>query len=351
MPLLARMLATPLQVDVSAGALGRLNSTLADCRISRDGRVAVIVGAGMGPEVIAQLPEQIGRSDIVCVKHGSVEEAVAVAAELNGHAVDAVVGIGGGRTLDITKYVATRLGLPMVAVATNLAHDGIASPVSVLLHGAARRSYGVAAPAAVLVDLDYVMRAPVHFLRSGIGDVISNISAIADWRLAHEVTGEPVDGIAVALASTAAEAVVSQAGPTAESSFLTCLAESLVLSGMAMSAAGTSRPCSGACHEISHALDQHFPGTASHGEQVGLGAMFATYLRGDLVRLAQLSVVFRRHEMPVTPLELGISPEQFVQAVLLGPATRPDRFTILEHLDLDERGARRAYDGFAECVG
>jgi glycerol-1-phosphate dehydrogenase [NAD(P)+] len=262
-----------------------------------------------------------------------------------------VVGIGGGRTLDVTKFTATRLGLPMVAVATSLAHDGIASPVSVLHHGQSRRSYGVAAPAAVMVDLDFVSRAPDHFLRSGIGDVVSNISAIADWRLAHETLGEPIDGVAVALASTAAEAVVAQNGAKNDVAFLRCLAESLVLSGMAMSAAGTSRPCSGACHEISHALDHLYPGTASHGEQVGVGALFATFLRGDFVVLDDLVTVFRRHGLPTTPSELGIEPQQFVDAVLYGPATRPDRFTVLEHLSLDERSALAAYHAYVGRVG
>jgi len=345
------MLVTPLQVEVGAGALSRLNSTLSDCRLSRDGSVAVVVGSGMGPEVIGLLPDQIHPEDIISVGRGTVDEAIDVAARLNGRPVDAIVGIGGGRTLDVTKFAASRLGLPMVAVATNLAHDGIASPVSVLKHGDSRRSYGVAAPAAIIVDLDFVMRAPVQFLRSGIGDVISNISAIADWRLAHEVIGEPIDGIAVALASTAAEAVVAQNAPTDERSFVICLAESLILSGMAMSAAGTSRPCSGACHEISHALDQHFPSGASHGEQVGLGAIFATFLRGDMPRVAQLVEVFRRYGLAVTPLDLGIDSDRFIKAVLCGPATRPDRFTILEHLALDERSARISYDAFMDHVG
>jgi glycerol-1-phosphate dehydrogenase [NAD(P)+] len=350
MPLLARMLTTPLQVEVSHGAIGGLGNILSDCRISRDGRVAVVVGAGMGEHVVRALDGFVEPHHITIVESGSVEEAIDLATRLNSEVVDAVVGIGGGRTLDVTKFAATRLGLPMVAVATSLAHDGIASPVSVLQHGEFRRSYGVAAPAAVVVDLDFVLRAPAHFLRSGIGDVVSNISAIADWRLAHRVLGEPIDGIAVALASTAAEAVVAQSGPTTETAFMVCLAESLILSGMAMSAAGTSRPCSGACHEISHAMDMHFPGIASHGEQVGLGALFATFMRGDVERVTQLVGVFRRYGLAVTPLELGVKPDEFVQAVLRGPATRPDRFTVLEHLALDEAGTRRTFEAYMEFV-
>ena len=225
--------------------------------------------------------DQLNRDHVIRVGRGTIDEAIDVATRLNTTAVDAIVGIGGGRTLDVAKFAATRLGLPMLAVATNLSHDGIASPVSVLRHGTARRSYGVAAPAAVMVDLDFVERAPEHFLRSGVGDVVSNISAIADWRLSHELTGEPLDGVAAALASTAAEAVLAQPGKPAEPAFLRCLAEALILSGLAMSAAGTSRPCSGACHEISHALDHLYPGLGSHGEQVAIGALFATFVRGD----------------------------------------------------------------------
>lgn len=351
MPLLARMLTAPLQIEVSAGAIARLSDLLADCRISRQGQVAVVVGTGVGPSVVEALADQIDPSSIVSVEDGTVDEAIKLATLLNSKALDAVVGIGGGRTLDVTKFTATRLGLPMVAVATSLTHDGIASPVSVLHHGHSRRSYGVAAPAAVMVDLDFVSRAPEHFLRSGIGDVVSNISAVADWRLAHETTGEPIDGVAVALASTAAEAVIAQSGSKEATSFLRCLAESLVLSGMAMSAAGTSRPCSGACHEISHALDHLYPGTASHGEQVGLGALFATFLRGDLDRIDELIGVFRRHGLATRPDELGIEPQHFVEALLHGPATRPDRYTILEHLNLDERSASAAYHAYVEHVG
>src|SRR5918911_712650 len=109
---------------------------------------------------------------------------------------DALVGIGGGRTIDVAKYAATLSGLPLVAVATSLAHDGIASPVSSLEHDGRKGSYGVQIPLAVIVDLDYVRRSPPRMRRSGIGDAVSNLSAIADWRLAERERGEAVDGVA-----------------------------------------------------------------------------------------------------------------------------------------------------------
>src|SRR5260370_26661930 len=121
--------------------------------------------------------------------------------------------MGGGKTIDVTKFAAHRAGIRMVAVATNLAHDGIASPISSLEHESGKGSYGVVPPVAVIVDLDRVRSGPPLLVRAGIGDVVNNLAAIADWELAAADRGEPVDGLAVTLARTAAQAVLHPPGP------------------------------------------------------------------------------------------------------------------------------------------
>src|SRR5207253_8191086 len=133
---------------------------------------------------------------------------------------------------------------------TNLAHDGVASPVSSLEHESGKGSYGVVPPVAVVVDLDRVRAGPPRMVRAGIGEAVSDLSAIADWELAAADRGEHIDGLAVALSRTAGQAVLHQPGSISDDGFLTVLAESLVLSGMAMTVAGSSRPCSGGDHEI-----------------------------------------------------------------------------------------------------
>lgn len=352
MPLLSRMIPSPLAVEIRPGAIDALAPLLSDRRISSGGHVAVVVGPGLGEEIAGKLAEQLPEAEIKHVDGGSVETAMALTKELRGGFYDAIVGIGGGRTLDTAKYAASLTGLPLVAVATSLAHDGIASPVSSLYEDSGRKtSIGVQMPIAVVVDLDYVSRSAPEMRRSGVGDTLSNLSAIADWRLAGRERGEEVDGVAITFAQTAALAILHRQDSIDDEEFLMALADALVLSGLAMATAGSSRPCSGADHEIVHAIDHLFPGTRNHGELAGAAALFTTWLRGDERVASEINACLVRHGLPRTPDDLGLTEEQFVAAVVEAPATRPDRFTILEHLDLGEEEVGARVRAFLEAFG
>lgn len=350
MALLTRMVATPLTVDIRPGAVAGLAPLLADRRISSDGHVAVAVGPGLGEEIAAVLRGRLGNAEVLTVRGGTLVAANDLAERLRHGFHDALVGIGGGRTIDVAKHAASRLGLPMVSVATSLAHDGLASPVASLDDQGRKRSYGVVMPIAVMVDIDYVRRSGPAMRRAGVGDLVSNLSALADWRLAERERGEPVDGVAVTLARTAATSILHRDDGIEDEEFLTALAEGLVLSGIAMATAGSSRPCSGGEHEIVHAIDHLYPGTASHGELAGMAARFTCALRGDARLAGALDACLARHGLPRTPADVGLSDAQFARAVVAAPGTRPDRYTVLEHLDLSEEEVRSRVDSLLHAL-
>jgi glycerol-1-phosphate dehydrogenase [NAD(P)+] len=358
MPLLARTILTPLSIEISNGALGRLGTVLSDSRIS-NGQVAVVLGSGIGPELHETIAATLPFADVITIAAGSLEQASALADKLKVHSYDAVVGIGGGKVIDTVKYAATQQGLPMVAVATSLAHDGLASPVSTLERNGSYLSYGVHIPIAVIVDLGLVARSPAYQIRSGIGDALSNLCAIADWELSHAVNGEPIDGLALALARTGAEAVLHHPGSIGDEEFLATLANALILGGVAMAVAGSSRPCSGACHEVTHAFSTMHPAAVSHGVGAGIGALFATFLRSrypseqkaSAAVFDQLNATLQRHDHPRVPADVGLSSEQFAAVVQHAPSTRPGRFTILEHLQLDAGAIANAVEEYIVAVG
>nr|WP_206315648.1 iron-containing alcohol dehydrogenase family protein [Streptomyces sp. C1-2] len=349
---MTRLIPSPIVVDIRPGALDDLATVLADQRISSSGKLAVAISGGSGARLRERISPALPDADWFEVGGGTLDNAIKLAEAMKRGHYDAVVGLGGGKIIDCAKFAAARVGLPLVAVATNLSHDGLCSPVATLDNDAGRGSYGVPNPIAVVIDLDVIRAAPVRFVRSGIGDALSNISAVADWELANREKGESIDGLAAAMARQAGEAVLRHPGGVGDDSFLQVLAEGLVLTGISMSVAGDSRPASGACHEINHAFDLLFPKrAASHGEQCGMGAAFAMHLRGAREESAYMAAVLRRHGLPVLPEDIGFTPEEFVQVVEFAPSTRPGRYTVLEHLDLSTDQIRDAYADYAKAIG
>jgi glycerol-1-phosphate dehydrogenase [NAD(P)+] len=347
-PVLTRLIPSPVVVDIRPGALDDLASVLADQRISHSGKLAVAISGGSGAKLRDRLAPAMPGADWFEVGGGTLDDAIKLADVMKKGHYDAVVGLGGGKIIDCAKFAAARIGLPLVAVATNLSHDGLCSPVATLDNDAGRGSYGVPNPIAVVIDLDVIREAPVRFVRSGIGDALSNISAVADWELANREKGEAIDGLAAAMARQAGEAVLRHPGGVGDDGFLQVLAEGLVLTGISMSVAGDSRPASGACHEINHAFDLLHPKrAASHGEQCGLGAAFAMHLRGAREESAHMAEVLHRHGLPVLPEDIGFTVDEFVEVVKFAPKTRPGRYTILEHLDLSTDQIRDAYADYA----
>ena len=182
------------------------------------------------------------------------------------------------------------------------------------------------------VDLEVIAAAPPERARAGLGDLLANRTALVDWRLAAAAGHEEVDDFAALLAEAAGELVYGfpPDGPVAERpspDFLERLLRGLVLSGLAMEVAGSSRPCSGAEHLISHALDARRPGTAQHGEQVAFGTLVAMHLQGGDWR--SLREFMLAAGMSAAAAGFGLGEDDLVALVRAAPAMRPDRYTVL----------------------
>lgn len=270
------------------------------------------------------------------------------AAELGARAhrsgADAIVAIGGGRSLDVGKLAAARAGLALIAVPTQLSHDGICSPVAVVPNREGRaESVGAIHPRAVFLSLPTLVGAPVESVAAGLGDLVANPLALKDWALAAEHGLEDVDQRSWDLSVESFRSIepyldTDPIESLKDPGFLRTLADALVLSGMAMICSGTSRPASGAEHEISHAADRLFGGVAMHGAQVAFGCIFSVALYGEDTEAFRARL--RRLGLPEHPDTLGLGEEDVVRLLLAAPETRPGRFTILEDADLDEAKAK-----------
>jgi glycerol-1-phosphate dehydrogenase [NAD(P)+] len=295
----------------------------------------VLVGSGPGPSrafadhVVEGLRARdtrfVRRSDLV----GRLDQAAAVASLIIEEGVTVAVAVGGGRAIDTIKLAAARTSVDFISVPTTISNDGISSPVASLRgKDGSRVSHAARMPSGIVVDVGAIGSAPTPTIRAGVGDLASNLTACMDWRLAGDRGHERYDAFAAMIAESAARPVLDRREIDSPESH-EVLAQGLVLSGLAMAAAGTSRPCSGSDHLVSHALDAQLgPRAALHGEQVALGVLIAAAAH-DSPLLPVLQQTFERLGVAACPEDLGLSGEQIVDAVIAAPSLRPDRWTIL----------------------
>jgi glycerol-1-phosphate dehydrogenase [NAD(P)+] len=313
-------------------------------------RLAVVSGTTFTAEVARELAGAVPRADdgTLGVAANTESEVARLAAAPALREADAVVAVGGGKTIDVAKSACAVAELPLIVVPTQLTADGIASPVSVIRDADGRlRSGPGRLPIAVAVDLAVVGKAPAARTRAGLGDLLANPCALHDWHLGAAAGGEEVDDFAALLSQSAADLVYAAAPvslgdgpPPAE--FLHRLLRGLVLSGLAMEIAGSSRPCSGSEHLISHALDSLHPGTAQHGEQVAFGALLATRLQGgDWRRLREF---MRAAGLSDAAAGFGLPAEDIAGVVRAAPGMRPERHTVLSEPGLTDATVRGAVD-------
>jgi len=252
-----------------------------------------------------------------------------------------VLGIGGGTKIDVAKLGSARQEVPFISIPTTASHDGIASCV-VSLKGL-NKPYSKMAqtPMAIIADTSVIIQAPHRFVASGCGDVVAKFTAVRDWELAHKAKKEYYGEYAASLSLMSAKLVAEHAGriqPGVEEGVRVVL-EALISCGVAMSIAGSSRPCSGSEHLFSHALDLIAPKPAMHGEQCGVGTIMMAYLYGmDWKRVKE---TLEKVGAPTTAEELGIEPEHVVQALLRAGAIRPERYTILQKTRLNYGSAEK----------
>ncbi len=251
-----------------------------------------------------------------------------------------IVGIGGGKSVDVGKLAAYKMNLPFFSVPTSASHDGIASPFASITGTSTRYSAKAKPPVGILADISIIAAAPKRLEASGCGDLVSKLTAVKDWQLASLETGEYYGSYAANLALMSSQVFLEGSkkigaydrGATRD------LVEGLISAGVASGIAGSSRPCSGSEHLFSHALDAIAPGKALHGEQCGIGTIMMSHLHGlgwEKVRAALSDV-----KAPVVAADVGISDEDVVKALVQAPAIRPDRYTLLSKVRLDARGAR-----------
>ena len=324
----------PALVRVKPGALDRMGIYAERHELLR---VVLFFSQGLDGGLLGQLTASLRSRNIQILQQTSVESiGFEKATELfreSPRNADAIIGFGGGKALDVAKYVAFLGRHPYLSVPTSLSNDGFCSPQSSLTVSDRRHALPAAVPFGVILDTSVCLNAPQILWHSGVGDLVSKFTAVTDWKLAFHATGTPVDDFAALLSDASVYQFLVR--PKRDLEGMRSLGTALLLNGISMSICGSSRPASGSEHLISHALDSVSKRPRLHGLQVGV----ATYLISLLQRQnsdenpRRIAALF-----DATGFWRAIASDPFdraewLEAARVAPAIKSDFYTVLSSRD------------------
>lgn len=213
-----------------------------------------------------------------------------------------IVGIGSGVIQDLCKYVSFFNNIPYIIVATAPSMDGYASNGAAMITDGMKVTYSAGLPIAIIGDVDVLKNAPIDMIKAGYGDVIGKFSALNDWKLSHLINDEYFCDYIYNLTYEQIKATISLADGILkrEEKSIKALMEALVVIGILMSFAGSSRPASGSEHHLSHFFEitgiinseEYFP----HGIDVAYSTVITSKIREKLLSQPFSDKIYRPKE-------------------------------------------------------
>lgn len=339
----ARTMSFPRQVLAGHDVIKETGKMCKDFEL--EGTAMIVTGQTTGAVAANEVRDVLVHEgyDIQQIVVGEATQANLVKVEEMAKEVRAqfLLGVGGGSKIDLAKLASCNLKVPFLSVPTSASHDGLASPRASIKDGGNSLSLNASVPLGVVADTALIVKAPYRLLAAGCADVISNTTAVLDWQLSERLRTEVFSSSAANLAKYAAESIIENASaikPNLEESVWIAI-RPIIISGISMAVAGSSRPTSGSEHMFSHVLDKNAPGKALHGEQCGVGSIMMMYLHGgdwQRIREALLQI-----GAPTCAKDLGVTRELIIEALVHAHEIRRDRYTVLGDRGLAPDAAER----------
>ena len=314
---IGKEMAIPSILKIGNGALGKIGGYLKTEGLDQ---VVLFFGNGLIDMFGELVMNSLKEADVNVLEYNEldtvdIDDIITLAFAIPNKA-KAVISIGGGKVIDAGKYAAFLRNLPFSSASASLLVQGKRTSVP------ARLAYGI------IVDTQVIRTAPEKFIYSGIGDMISKITALYDWIFEEKAGCGEVNDFAVMIAKKAVNSFVRTPYESIKDElFLKELLDSLAMSGIANEIAGSSAPTSGSEHLISHALDKILEVPQLHGIQVGI----ATYIMAKVQdhRYIRVSTVLKDTGFWDYVATLHMKKANFLKAIDMAPTIKPHRHTYL----------------------
>ncbi|MGM0839262.1 MAG: iron-containing alcohol dehydrogenase family protein [Bacillota bacterium] len=274
---------------------------------------------------------------IECVKlDGTMDIHELLSAAFSWSRFDVVIAVGGGKVVDYGKYVAFSRRSPFISIPTAPSNDGFASSNCSLIVDGKKTTVPAKVPYGIIVDLDIIKHAPDRFILAGIGDLMSNLTALYDWEFEEKNGVGSVNAFAYMLSKKAVNSFIRTPMHELKNEILLKeLVSSLTMGGVSTVISGNSAPISGSEHLISHSLEIISKTPQMHGIQVGI----ATYIMAKVQehRIERIEKVFTRTGFFDYVKTIGLIKAEYKEAILMSTSIKPNRYTYLHDSNYRQR--------------
>ncbi|MHA1849045.1 MAG: iron-containing alcohol dehydrogenase [Promethearchaeota archaeon] len=227
-----------------------------------------------------------------------------------------IVGIGGGRINDVSKYLAKNLKkklclIPSILSTTSWLNMGVALRQDNVLTFPCNRH-----PDKIIVDLNLISKATPDLNVAGIADLTCSASAIGDWKISSELKGEKISKKAINKFIQYNDEI------TAHPEFLSPVSKDTIryihdkfLEGLSLCGASFSgRPLEGSEHFMYYYLDELDDRKFRHGSMIAMTTLISLKLQGEraLYSLEKLKTFFTRAGIDYSPEKNHVSEKELV---------------------------------------
>ena len=322
-------IAIPSLLKVEKGALNNIGKYLNDNGLNK---VVIYFGNGLIDMFGSVVMQSLHSAGVEVIEYQELDtvnlDDITKLAFAHPNQTQAIVGIGGGKVIDAAKYSGYLRRLPFVSVPTSSSSDGFASSSASLIIDGHRSSVPARMAYGIIVDADIIRSAPEKFLYSGIGDMVSKVTATFDWEYEESKGAAKVNDCSMMIAQKAVNSFIRTPFDSIhDDMFLDELLDSLAISGIANEIAGSSAPTSGSEHLISHALDKKSQAPQLHGIQVGIATYIMSIVQNNRVDEIREFLSKTGFFGYVEGLDLSI--DDYINAIDEAPSVKPFRHTYL----------------------
>jgi glycerol-1-phosphate dehydrogenase [NAD(P)+] len=197
---------------------------------------------------------------------------------------DVIIGVGSGTINDLSRFLSFKVDIPYFIIATAPSMDGFASTVSPLIINNLKTTYEARCPKVIFGDIEVLRNAPMDMILAGLGDVIGKYTSLCDWKLGQIINDEYYCEFIVDMVKNAIDKCIDSIKgiKSRDEDAIKNLVEGLIITGIAMSFSGNSRPASGSEHHLAHFWEMMFlfddKEAVLHGRKVGVTEIVITKL-------------------------------------------------------------------------